>query len=102
MLAAKIIIWCVLGYCGGWLFAKKGYSPTIGMAVGILLGPIALAICAILPRSREGREQAALEKRIAIETATQNSLKRCPQCGRDLAFSARVCPRCEHRFENRG
>lgn len=88
MIVPKIVVWLLLGYVGGWIFAKKGYPPKLGIVIGILLGPIAIALCAVLPRTREGREQAALERS-----------KRCPICDRELGVSARVCPRCEHRFE---
>jgi len=64
-----IALWLLLGYVGGWIFAKKGYPPKLGIAIGILLGPMAIALCAVLPRTREGREQAALEREINLENS---------------------------------
>ena len=92
-------LWLLLGYVGGWIFAKKGYPPKLGIVIGIFLGPMAIALCAVLPRTREGREQAALEREINLENAKNIGSKRCPKCDRELGISARVCPRCEHRIE---
>lgn len=98
MLLPTIALWLILGYIGGWIFAKKGYYPMLGIAIGILLGPIALAVCAVLPRTREGREQAFFDREIDLENAELLKSKRCPKCDRELGNSARVCPRCDHRF----
>lgn len=99
MILSTIVVWLLLGYLGGWIFAQKGYPPKLGIVIGILLGPFAIALCAALPRTREGREQAALEREITLESAKNTGSKRCPKCDRELGISARVCPRCEHRFE---
>lgn len=99
MILSTIVVWLLLGYVGGWILAQKGYPPKLGIVIGILLGPLAIALCAGFPRTREGREQAALECEINLESAKNIGSKRCPKCDRELGISARVCPRCEHRFE---
>ena len=99
MIIPGIVFWLLLGYVGGWIFAKKGYPPKLGIVIGIFLGPMAIALCAVLPRTREGHEQAALEREINLEIAKNIGSKRCPKCDRELGISARVCPRCEHRIE---
>ncbi len=95
----QILVWCLLGYYGGLLFAKKGYPPTLGIIIGILFGPIALILVLILPGTREARERAIEEKQLAIEQADCNRTKVCPQCKRESSIAAPVCPRCEFRFE---
>lgn len=99
MILLTIACWLLLGYLGGWIFAKKGYPPKMGILIGIFFGPIAIALCAVLPRTREGREQAALEREINLENTINLGSKRCPKCDRECGISARFCPRCEHRFE---
>lgn len=95
----RIIIWCVLGYAGGYIAARKGYPPRIGVIVAIFFGPIALAVCALLPTTAAGREQAEIERQIYEENLHQDRVKVCPNCGRAVSFKSRVCPRCEHRFD---
>ncbi len=94
-----VIPWAILGYIGGRLFAKKGYSPKAGILIGIVLGPIALIACALLPMSVSGREQAELEKEIALEAAQARRTKDCPHCRKTVSAVARFCPRCNLRFE---
>lgn len=98
MIAVQILVWCALGYAGGWIAARKGYSPRVGVIVAILLGPIALVVGALLPRTREGRKQAELERQLDADAAEFSQRKTCPKCGREVSVRAPVCPRCEHRF----
>ena len=99
MILLRIFVWCLLGYFGGLLFAKKGYPPMLGIFIGILLGPFALILCLILPRTREASERATEEKQLAIEQKDRNRTKFCPQCNRESSIAAPICPRCDYRFE---
>jgi len=94
----SILIWCAIGYCGGWIAAKKGYAPQVGVIAAILAGPIALVVCALLPTTEAGKEQAEVDRQINQETMFKDRLKQCPSCARDVSITCRVCPRCEHRF----
>lgn len=98
MLLFQILLWCAFGYAGGWIAARKGYPPRMGVIVGIIFGPIALVVCALLPMTEAGLEQAEIERQIHKENVNKDRLKRCPNCGRDVAFTCRVYPRCQHRF----
>ena len=98
MILLQILLWCALGYAGGWIAARKGYPPRMGVILAIIFGPIALVVCALLPMTEAGREQAEIERQISKDRIYQDRLKRCPNCGREVAFTCRVCPRCEHRF----
>lgn len=42
MIAVQILVWCALGYAGGWIAARKEYSPRVGVIFGILFAPVAL------------------------------------------------------------
>jgi hypothetical protein len=99
MLLLRLILWCALGYAGGWIAARKGYPPRWGVVLGVLFGPLALLVCALLPMTEAGREQAALELQLNHDRIHENRLKECPQCSREVAFACQVCPRCDHRFE---
>ena len=96
----RIFIWCLLGYAGGWIAARKGYPPRMGIVVAVIFGPLALVVCALLPMTEDGREQAVIERQIHHDEIDQDRLKSCPACGREVSFKSRVCPRCEHRFES--
>jgi len=98
MILIQIVIWCALGYAGGWIAARKGYQPRIGVIVAIIFGPIALIVCALLPPTKEGREQAEFERQLRLDAAEFNQRRNCPNCGREVSVRAPVCPRCEHRF----
>lgn len=62
----------------------KNRSGLIWFLVSLLLGPIAtfilVAFCKKLPEKQSG------------------AVARCPKCGRAVAQTTRVCPRCEHRL----
>jgi len=94
----RILIWCALGYAGGWIAARKGYPPKLGVVVGVLFGPLGLIVGALLPRTKEGREQAELEREMAEEAAEFNQRQKCPSCGREISARARVCGLCGHRL----
>ena len=76
-----ILIWCALGYTGGWIAARKGYPPRLGMVIGIFTGPIGLAVGALLPRTKKGREQGEYERSLNLEAAQFNQRQNCPSCG---------------------
>ncbi len=90
----RILIWCALGYAGGWIAARKGYPPFLGAVVGAFFGPIGLVVAALLPRTKEGREQAKLDRELAAEATAFNARQNCPSCGREISTRARVCGLC--------
>ena len=92
------LIWIALGYAGGWIAARKGYPPRLGIAIAIFLGPVALLIGWLLPPTSTAQEEDELEKQISREIADKDRMKQCPDCKRDVAYHCRICPRCEHRF----
>ena len=57
-----------------------------------------LVVCALLPRTKAGREQAEFERELRDDTAEFAVRRNCPECGRDVSVRAPVCPRCNHRF----
>lgn len=91
-------MWCALGYAGGWIAARKGYPPRLGIVLAIIFGPIALVFCALLPATKEGREQLELEREIRADNAEFAVRRNCPKCGREVSARAPACPRCDHRF----
>lgn len=99
-ISLRIVIWCLLGYLGGWIAARKGYPPRMGVIIAIIFGPIALIVGAILPMTEAGREQAETERQINQENIYHDRLKPCPACGREVSLKCPVCPRCEHRFDS--
>ena len=93
----NILIWCALGYAGGWIAARKGYPPRLGVVVAILFGPIALVVCALLPATKEGREQEDIERQLNAEAMEFAIRRNCANCGREVSARAPACPRCDHR-----
>lgn len=92
----RIAIVCICGYLGGRLAARNRVFPAVGVILGILFGllppvisiPILLTMVALAGLSR--RETEASMERF-----------NCPECGREVAATAWVCPRCGHHFRSR-
>jgi hypothetical protein len=101
-----ILYYVALGYAGAWLVARKGYPPVFGAVAGALSGgvvpgvsvPFVFVILAILPRTREARQQLAIEREMAIEAWSDGRRQNCPKCGREVSVNAYVCPVCEFHF----
>jgi len=98
MWAVTILIWVVLGLLGGYIFAQKGYPPTLGIIVGVLVGPIGIAVAAVLPRTKERRTQMEMERETKLELQATQQTHTCPKCGRENSAATRICPRCECRY----
>lgn len=41
---------------------------------------------------------SANRKKLADKERLEANVHPCPQCGRELAFTSRICPRCNHRY----
>jgi hypothetical protein len=95
MLIIRVLLWGTFGYIGGWIAARKGYPPRLGIILGAITGPIGLLIGLLLPRTKEGRMQADFERRLATEAAARQA---CPSCGEEISAHANVCGICEHRI----
>ncbi len=93
-----ILIWIGLGLLGGYIAAHKGYPPLLGILAGIFAGPTGLIVAALLPRTRAGDEQAAMELETQIELSETRKTQACPKCGRQNSVNTRACPRCEYRL----
>jgi hypothetical protein len=98
MILVDILIWCIFAYFTAWLAVRKGYLPHIGILGAIFLGPVALIIAALAPTTAAGREMEAVDLEIRRDSPYQDRVKTCPACAREVGFTCRVCPRCEHRF----
>jgi hypothetical protein len=99
----QILVWIVLGLLGGFLFAKKGYSPRTGIIVGVLFGPLGLLISLFIPYTAEGRRMREEERRDRDELRLSRQNKTCPKCGCQHSVVNRFCPSCmyEYPMENR-
>lgn len=82
----------------GFLMARKGRSPHVGVALGLLLGPIGLIIVALLRTTESGKALQETEMQIASEDVL--STRPCPICGRINSIRTLVCPHCETRLDS--
>lgn len=101
MILYGLLLWVGFGFLGGYLTARKGYPPLIGILVGlssILFGPFVLAIVLFLPTTSQRREQIAQENETATELAAASMIQACPKCGRQNSCTTPVCPRCNRRL----
>lgn len=94
--AISVVVWIIMGTIGGRMFAYRGYPPILGIAVGLIFGPIWLAVCWFLPMTNAAR--TAWKTNRATEKAGASS-KACPQCERTCGGMATFCPACHHRFD---
>ncbi|MAG93173.1 MAG: hypothetical protein CMJ48_05425 [Planctomycetaceae bacterium] len=98
-LVIRILLYVVFGFLGGWIAARKGYPPRLGVIVGVVMGPLGLLIGAILPRTKEGRKQAEFRRQLAAEAAEYRKRQDCPSCREEISACAVVCGFCGHRFD---
>jgi hypothetical protein len=94
----QIAIWIVLGVIGGTILARKGYSPVLGVALGILCGPVGLIVAAVLPWTKEGDIQRELREETDAELLAASQTRPCPNCGRENSVATLICPRCDRRL----
>jgi NMD protein affecting ribosome stability and mRNA decay len=55
-------------------------------------------VAALLPSTREGRQQAECERETQLELHESREMRPCPRCGRQNSVVTPVCPRCEYRY----
>ena len=78
-----ILYYISLGFSGAWLVARKGYSPLLVAIPGALSGgvlpgltiPLVFVVLAALPRTREARRQAELEREMDLEASSDSRRK---------------------------
>ncbi len=63
-----------------WLAGEKGRDPYIWAVIGVLFGPIAVAMVGFAPRRAGG------------------IFGECPACREAIRAEARICPFCRTRF----
>jgi len=79
------LVWLACGIAAASISAGKGRSGFGGFLLGLILGPIGLAIVLLMGKSQEGQRAAS----------TRMGEKRpCPACRELIAFDATVCPQC--------
>ena len=73
-----LLFWTALGAPVGYVAAqRRGFSPIAGVVVGMVLGPLAVALFYI-----------------PLGIADAERQKKCPYCAGRLAPGARVCMHC--------
>ena len=97
MLILFILCWVGIGYLGGKIAAKKGYSPKLGVILGFIFGWMWLLVALFLPRTTEAIEQDNFENELAAAPKIAN----CPSCGKRIPFGSTVCPECEYQIGKR-
>jgi hypothetical protein len=97
-LALRLLLWVLFGLAGGYIAARKGYSPKIGIIFGVLLGPCGLFVAQYLPRTAEGRLQQEEEDRLDRELHAARVQKTCPQCGCVHSAINAYCPACMYHY----
>jgi DNA-directed RNA polymerase subunit RPC12/RpoP len=70
---------------GAAICQEKGRPALQGVLLGLLLGPIGVVICAILPRNVTALETSGL---------TSGAMRKCPYCAEPIRSEAVVCRYC--------
>jgi hypothetical protein len=79
-----VIIWLLFGIAAAVIGGNKGRSGCGFLLLGLLLGPIALAIALII---------GPLHRPESVDT------RPCPRCAEPIREEARVCRFCGHESE---
>lgn len=97
-IALRVFGWIAFGLVGGFIAARKGYSPTLGVVGGVLFGPCGLLVGMLLPRTAQGRHQRDDDDRWQADLRAARDNKTCPQCGCQHSVGNRFCPSCMFRY----
>src|SRR5689334_17838581 len=96
-----VILYGGFGLAGGYIAARKGYSPILGILAGIFLSffaglyatVVVLVVTAcLLPATKAARALASLERETQAELEQSRQTQACPQCGRQNSVVTRICP----------
>lgn len=79
------VVWIICGAAGSVICENKGRSALEGFLLGLLLGPIGLIICGVLPKDVTAIEHRALRS---------GAIRKCPYCAELVRLEARVCRYC--------
>ena len=98
MFIVAMLAWIAMGYLGGSLAAQKGYSPTLGVILGSVIGPTGLIVALLLPMTEEGYRQRELEVDVAKGLKIARTNRSCPQCQCTHSVVNRFCPSCMFQY----
>mgnify|MGYP003584967526 CR=1 FL=1 len=84
-MAIFIVAWMAVGVCAALIAGSKGRNLVNWLALGALLGPMAMLAACLAPSAarEEARSPAAVANRI------------CPHCSNRLSPRARMCRWCK-------
>lgn len=83
-----VAIWLVCGFVAAIIASNKGANPAAGFAVGVLLGPIGIALSFFMGTDAER----------AAKQVSSGEKKVCPRCAEAVQPAALVCRYCGHEF----
>lgn len=76
---APLALWIGLGFVGGWIMARKGYQPLVGVLIGLVGGPFGLLAALSAPYTSAGHEIAERERQIEAEREAARQTRACPK-----------------------
>jgi len=79
------VIWIVCIAVGMAICQERGRSTLDGLLLGLLLGPIGVIICVVLPTDVNALEKTALRS---------GEMRKCPYCAEPVRPQATVCRYC--------
>ena len=87
---AAAVVWIVCIAAGMAICQEKGRSTLEGLLLALLLGPIGVLVCAVLPKDVNGLEKRALRS---------GKMRKCPACAELVKRDAKVCHYCGPEFD---
>lgn len=85
-----IITWLICGFICSVIAGAKGRSASMYFLTGLILGPLGIVLCAVIPAN------VAQVERDAVQLG---NLRKCPFCAELVKTEAIVCKHCSRDLE---
>jgi ribosomal protein L40E len=96
---AQMFLWGWIGYAAAMKAEDKGYAKVWSIVICTPFGLLSLFFVFLLPSIGAASERLAADEQPEQEQVHSQETFVCPNCARRNPVSARLCSRCDQRFD---